>query len=147
MSRNKSSACKDLIIDCLVNMIKSHSDRIRSGWTNIFSVFTLAACEHREKIVKTVFDTTAEIMERVFKTHFVDVIDSFQEAIKCLSELACNSACPRISFDAIQLIKRAAALVSENTELINSQSTEEELSSSNYYEMQKVWVKVGCLKV
>jgi hypothetical protein len=82
------------------------------------------------------------ILETVFKEKLVDVLDSFQEAIKCLSELACNSAFPKVSFDAIQLIKRAAALVSANTDLINSHNTDEELASHTS-EMQKVWVKVG----
>lgn len=65
MSRNKSPTCRDLIIDCLINLIKSHSTNIRSGWTNIFSVFTIAANENREKIVKTVFDTTSEILGKI----------------------------------------------------------------------------------
>lgn len=71
---------------------------------------------------------------------FVEVLDSFQEAIKCLSELACNSAIPQISFKAFRLIKKAAALVSANTDLINSHNVDED-SSPQSFEMQKVWVK------
>ncbi|KAI6182798.1 hypothetical protein M3Y97_00419900 [Aphelenchoides bicaudatus] len=140
MMKNKSPACHDFIVDCLNNLIKSHSGNIRSGWTNIFSVFTLAAAEQREEIVKKVFETTSEVLETVFKEKFVDVLDSFQEAIKCLSELACNSTFSKTSFDAIQLIKRAAALVSENTDQINKQNMDED-QNSHSSEMQKVWVK------
>lgn len=47
-------------------------------------------------------------------------MDSFQEAIKCLSEFACNLFFVDISMNAIRLIRFSATLVSQNTELINS---------------------------
>lgn len=153
MSRNKSPACRDMIIECIINMVRSHSTRIRSGWTNVFSVFTLAASEQREKLVQTVFDTTEWILgtfrvlslmttnlEQVYKQRFVEVLDSFQEAIKCLSELACNSSFPHISLNTFPLIKKAASLVSANTDLINTHNVEED-SPPVSFEKQKVWVK------
>jgi brefeldin A-inhibited guanine nucleotide-exchange protein len=65
MSRNRSPACRDMIIDCITNMVRSHADRIRSGWTNIFAVFTLAASEQRESIVQAAFDTTSDIFGKI----------------------------------------------------------------------------------
>ncbi|KAI6207463.1 SEC7 domain-containing protein [Aphelenchoides besseyi] len=140
MNHNKSPACRDMIIACITNMVQTHSGRIRSGWKNIFSVLTLAAAESRESIVVAASKTTFYIFEKVFPHHFVEVLDSFQEAIKCLSEFACNTAFPEISSAAIRMIKNAATLVSENTDLINSHHSEDDLPL-NAYETQKVWLK------
>lgn len=78
-------------------------------------------------------------LEQVYKERFVEVLDSFQEVIKCLSELACNGSFSQVSSNAFQLIKKAASLVSENTDLINSHNIDDELSQHSYE--QKIWIK------
>ena len=78
-------------------------------------------------------------LAKVFPAHFAEVLDSFQEAIKCLSEFACNISFSEISGASIRLIKQAADLVSKNTELINRHNSEDDLSLTEY-ETQKVWV-------
>lgn len=58
------------------------------------------------------------ILAQVFAKEFVNVLDSFQDAIKCLSEFACNSNYPDISMEAIRLIRFCATYVSLNQQLI-----------------------------
>ncbi|KAI6202677.1 hypothetical protein M3Y99_01865100 [Aphelenchoides fujianensis] len=140
MVQNKSPACRDMIIACITNMVRTHSGRIRSGWKNIFAVLTLAAGENRENIVIAASNTTNYIFNHVFPQQFAEVLDSFQEAIKCLAEFACNTAFPDQSANAISLIKKAAKLVSENAETINSHHSEDDVPMSAY-ETQKVWLK------
>lgn len=43
-------------------MVKSHADKFRSGWKNVFLVLTMAAYENRETIVNTAFATMTDIM-------------------------------------------------------------------------------------
>lgn len=43
-------------------MVKSHADKFRSGWKNVFSVLTMAAYENRESIVTAAFSTLTDIM-------------------------------------------------------------------------------------
>ena len=51
-------------------------------------------------------------------TVLVQVIgDSFQDAVKCLSEFACNAAFPDTSMEAIRYIRRCANYVAENPEV------------------------------
>jgi brefeldin A-inhibited guanine nucleotide-exchange protein len=38
-------AVKDMILQCLNQMIKARADKIRSGWRTMFGVFTYAAKE------------------------------------------------------------------------------------------------------
>ena len=49
----------------------------------------------------------------VFEKHFSAVLDSFQDAVKCLSEFACNAAFPDTSMEAIRLIRNCAKCVAE----------------------------------
>ena len=49
----------------------------------------------------------------VFEKHFSAVLDSFQDAVKCLSEFACNAAFPDTSMEAIRLIRNCARYVAE----------------------------------
>lgn len=49
----------------------------------------------------------------IFEKHFAAIIDSFQDAVKCLSEFACNAAFPDTSMEAIRLIRNCAKYVAE----------------------------------
>lgn len=45
------------------------------------------------------------------------LVDSFQDAVKCLSEFACNSTFPDISMEAIRLIRHCAKYVHEKPQV------------------------------
>lgn len=53
----------------------------------------------------------------MFDKHFVAVIDSFQDAVKCLSEFACNAAFPDTSMEAIRLIRNCAKYAAEKPQV------------------------------
>lgn len=53
----------------------------------------------------------------IFQQHFPAAIDSFQDAVKCLSEFACNIAFPDTSMEAIRLIRYCAKYVSERPQV------------------------------
>lgn len=90
-------------------------------------------------------------IENIFPNHFVELMDSFQEAVKCLSEFACNSAFQDITMNSINLILKAAKLVSKNSELINTHRSEDDhtisLNSTTTNSIstnepdQRVWLK------
>lgn len=44
----------------------------------------------------------------LYEKNLVILVDSFQDAVKCLSEFACNVAFPDISMEAIRLIRHCA---------------------------------------
>lgn len=52
-----------------------------------------------------------------FQEHFAAAIDSFQDAVKCLSEFVCNAAFPDTSMEAIRLIRHCAKYVSERPQV------------------------------
>ncbi|ELU08063.1 hypothetical protein CAPTEDRAFT_213398 [Capitella teleta] len=129
MKRNRSPTIRDMVVRCVAQMVNSQAYNIRSGWKNIFSVFHLAASDHDEGIVELAFQTTGKIISSIFEKHFSAVIDSFQDAVKCLSEFACNAAFPDTSMEAIRLIRNCARYVAEKPMVMNV--TEED----------RVWVR------
>lgn len=52
-----------------------------------------------------------------FQQHFPSAIDSFQDAVKCLSEFVCNAAFPDTSMEAIRLIRHCAKYVSDRPQV------------------------------
>ena len=104
-----------MVVRCVAQMVNSQAKNIKSGWKNVFSVFHLAASDLDEGIVELAFQTTAIIFEK----HFSATVDSFQDAVKCLSEFACNAAFPDTSMEAIRLIRHCAKHVYENPNVSN----------------------------
>ena len=59
-------------------------------------------------------------VDQIFKQHFTATIDSFQDAMKCLSEYACNAAFPDTSMEAIRIIRSCAKHVADKPEVCYS---------------------------
>ena len=53
----------------------------------------------------------------IFEKYFAATLDSFQDAVKCLSEFACNAAFPDTSMEAIRLIRNCAKYVAEKPQV------------------------------
>ncbi|XP_020383334.1 brefeldin A-inhibited guanine nucleotide-exchange protein 2 isoform X1 [Rhincodon typus] len=137
MKRNRSPTIKDMVIRCIAQMVNSQASNIRSGWKNIFSVFHQAASDHDEPIVELAFQTTGHIILDVFKKHFAAAIDSFQDAVKCLAEFACNAAFPDTCMEAIRLIRHCATCVSERPQALKEYTSDD----MNVAPGDRVWVR------
>lgn len=133
VKKNRSATIRDMVVRCVAQMVHSQAHNIKSGWKNVFSVFHLAASDEDEGIVELAFQTTATIFEKYFHA----TIDSFQDAVKCLSEFACNASFPDTSMEAIRLIRNCAKYVYENPEMFKEHSSED----GSIPESDKVWVK------
>ena len=53
---------QDLVVRCMQQMVCAKATNIRSGWKNIFSVFTLAAANGDQAVVEMAFESTSELM-------------------------------------------------------------------------------------
>lgn len=138
MKRNRSPVIRDMVVRCVAQMVNSQAQNIKSGWKNIFSVFFLAASDHDENIVDLAFQTTGKIITSVFDNHFPAVIDSFQDAVKCLSEFACNASFPDTSMEAIRLIRACARYVAERAQMFRDHQGDQETQVA---EEDRVWVR------
>lgn len=57
------------------------------------------------------------VAAQIYQTHFITVIDSFQDSVKCLSEFACNAGFPDTSMEGISLIRDCAKYVDEKPQV------------------------------
>ncbi|KAG7472307.1 hypothetical protein MATL_G00107540 [Megalops atlanticus] len=137
MKKNRSPTIRDMVIRCVTQMVNSQAANIRSGWKNIFSVFHQAASDHEETIVELAFQTTGHIVMNTFQQHFAAAIDSFQDAVKCLSEFVCNAAFPDTSMEAIRLIRHCAKYVSERPQALREYTSDD----MNVAPGDRVWVR------
>uniref|UniRef100_H3AFR8 ARF guanine nucleotide exchange factor 1 n=1 Tax=Latimeria chalumnae TaxID=7897 RepID=H3AFR8_LATCH len=137
MKKNRSPTIRDMVVRCIAQMVNSQAANIRSGWKNIFSVFHLAASDQDESIVELAFQTTGHIVMNVFEKHFPATIDSFQDAVKCLSEFACNAAFPDTSMEAIRLIRHCAKFVSDRPQTFKEYTSDD----MNVAPEDRVWVR------
>ncbi|KAL1128928.1 hypothetical protein AAG570_013462 [Ranatra chinensis] len=119
MKKNTSPTIRDMVVRCIAQMVNSQAHNIRSGWKNIFSVFHLAACDQEQAIVEMAFHTTAHIIKHLYAEHFSVMLDSFQDAVKCLSEFACNACFHDTSMEAIQLIRACADCVHDKPHVVS----------------------------
>jgi len=144
MKNNKCGTVRDMVVRCVANMVHMQGHNIKSGWTNIFSVFHLAAADQDENIVELAFQTTGKIVTEDFETQFRAMVDSFQDAIKCLSEFACNAAFPDTSMEAIRLIRKCAQFIAGHTDLFTDHNGSEVSgleSSGNIPDVDRIWIK------
>ncbi|TRY62281.1 hypothetical protein DNTS_025835 [Danionella cerebrum] len=137
MKKNRSPTIRDMVVRCIAQMVNSQAANIRSGWKNIFSVFHLAASDQDESIVELAFQTTGHIVMNVFEKYFPATIDSFQDAVKCLSEFACNASFPDTSMEAIRLIRHCAKYVSDRPQAFKDYTSDD----MNVAPEDRVWVR------
>uniref|UniRef100_A0A182RSJ4 SEC7 domain-containing protein n=1 Tax=Anopheles funestus TaxID=62324 RepID=A0A182RSJ4_ANOFN len=139
MKKNNSPAIRDMVVRCVAQMVNSQAHNIKSGWKNIFSVFHLAAGDHDEAIVELAFLTTGKIITDLYQTQFHIMIDSFQDAVKCLSEFACNARFPDTSMEAIRLVRTCAICVNDSPNLFAEHAGME--NDVSVPEEDRVWVR------
>ncbi|KAI3470391.1 hypothetical protein Pfo_027054 [Paulownia fortunei] len=99
---SRSESIRRLIVDCIVQMIKSKVGSIKSGWRSVFMIFTAAADDDLEPIVESAFEN----VEQVILEHFDQVVgDCFMDCVNCLIGFANNKSSHRISLKAIALLR------------------------------------------
>ncbi|XP_062187526.1 brefeldin A-inhibited guanine nucleotide-exchange protein 5-like isoform X2 [Phragmites australis] len=102
MRNSHNKKIRSLIVDCIVQLIKSKVGSIKSGWRCVFMIFTAAADDEDELIVESAFEN----IEQVILEHFDQVVgDCFMDCVNCLIGFANNKCTPRISLKAIALLR------------------------------------------
>ncbi|KAH9575107.1 hypothetical protein CY35_01G094700 [Sphagnum magellanicum] len=104
MQSSKSPRTRALIVDCIIQMIKSKVGSIKSGWKSVFMVFTTAAFDDDHHISVIAFEN----VEQVILEHFDQVLgDCFMDCVSCLIAFASNKShsSSRTSLKSIALLR------------------------------------------
>lgn len=103
MLNNKDDACRDLVLQCMHQMLQSKSAQIRSGWTAMFAVFSAAATVNNEVIVTSAF----QLVKKVHDEDLDKVITQgcFNDWMKCLTDLGKIRHYQKVGLQAIKLLQ------------------------------------------
>jgi brefeldin A-inhibited guanine nucleotide-exchange protein len=120
VSKTDSRDIRELVAQCLGQMIKSRATAIKSGWKNILTVITTAAFDSDDSIVKLCW----EIVEHIHDNCFQMLIEQgvFREYVQSLAAYATSARQVDIASKAIQALHTCA-----------------EFLASGKIQAQKVW--------
>lgn len=103
MVHNTNPDARDMVLQCLHQMIQARGRNLRSGWRTMFGVFAAAAKVPTERIAVQAFD----IVQRVNKDNFAQIVEfgSFADLTVCVTDFCKISKFQRVSLQAIELLK------------------------------------------
>ncbi|EIN10767.1 Sec7-domain-containing protein [Punctularia strigosozonata HHB-11173 SS5] len=103
MVHNANPEIRDMVLQCLQQMIQARVQNLRSGWRTMFGVFTAAAKVLTERIVNSAF----EIVTRLNKEHFSAIVrhGSFADLTVCITDFCKASKFQKISLLAIAMLR------------------------------------------
>ncbi|KAL1532818.1 brefeldin A-inhibited guanine nucleotide-exchange protein 5-like isoform X1 [Salvia divinorum] len=111
MQSSKSESIRRLILNGIVQIIRSKAGIIKSGWHSIFMIFTIAANDGLEPIIESAFEN----IEQVILEHFNQVIvDCIMDFVNCLIGFANNKSSVDVSLKAIALLRISENRLSES---------------------------------
>lgn len=101
---NESLEVKDMVLECINNMILAKADHIKSGWKTIFGVLTAAAKERKDSLV-----TKAYKMAFTINKEYYDVVvaqDSFSDLVACFTEFAKNEKYQKVGLLSLEVLSK-----------------------------------------
>ncbi|GAA6007006.1 hypothetical protein JCM10207_009168 [Rhodosporidiobolus poonsookiae] len=103
MVHNSNPDARDMVLQCLHQMIQARVQNLRSGWRTMFGVFAAAAKVPNERIAVQAFD----IVQRVNREHFSKIVEygSFADLTVCVTDFCKISKFQRVSLQAIELVR------------------------------------------
>ncbi|KAK6506631.1 guanine nucleotide exchange protein for ADP-robosylation factor [Arthrobotrys musiformis] len=103
MANSSHAKVKDMVLQCLNQMLQARGNMIKSGWRTMFGTYSFAAKEQYDNIVEFAFKS----VQSIYKERFGVIIaqGAFSDLVVCLTEFAKNLRFQRISLQAIEILK------------------------------------------
>ncbi|KAF8897505.1 sec7 guanine nucleotide exchange factor [Infundibulicybe gibba] len=103
MIHNQNPEVRDMVLQCLQQMIQARVQNMRSGWRTMFGVFSAASRVLTERIANSAF----EIVTRLNKDHFATIVrhGAFADLTVCITEFCKVSKYQKISLLAIAMLR------------------------------------------
>ncbi|KAI0326659.1 hypothetical protein GY45DRAFT_1258565 [Cubamyces sp. BRFM 1775] len=103
MIHNSNPDVRDMVLQCLQQMIQARVHNLRSGWRTMFAVFSAASKAATERIASSAF----EIVTRLNKDHFPSIVrhGSFADLTVCITDFCKVSKYQKISLLAIAMLR------------------------------------------
>ncbi|KAF3926043.1 hypothetical protein ABW20_dc0108730 [Dactylellina cionopaga] len=103
MANSSHAKVKDMVLQCLNQMLQARGNMIKSGWRTMFGTYSFAAKEQYDNIVEFAFKS----VQSIYKERFGVIVaqGAFSDLVVCLTEFAKNLRFQRISLQAIEILK------------------------------------------
>jgi len=103
MTHNANPEIRDMVLQCLQQMIQARVQNMRSGWRTMFGVFSAASKVLTERITSSAF----EIVTRLNKEHFAAIVryGAFADLTVCITDFCKVSKYQKISLLAIAMLR------------------------------------------
>jgi brefeldin A-inhibited guanine nucleotide-exchange protein len=100
---NKNPDAREMVLQCLQQMLQARVQNLRSGWRTMFSVFSAASKVLTERVANYAF----ELVTLVYKSHFSLVVKygSFADLTSCITDFCKVSKFQKISLQAIEMVR------------------------------------------
>lgn len=136
MANNDNSQVKDMVLQCLQQMILAKSDKIKSGWRALFGTFAAAA---RQPYASNIAETF-ELVKKIHTEHLEQVMsqDSFGSMVTCLSEMSKNQHFQKPSLHALELLNNTITRILPLTQEPNKS---DEPASEKTAAVEELYVK------
>lgn len=112
-THNDSFEVKDMILECINNMILAKADHIKSGWKTIFGVLTAAAKERKDSLVMKAYKLALSIN----KDYHDEILaqDSFPDLVSCFTEFAKNEKFQKVGLLSLEVLSKLIVQIAKYT--------------------------------
>jgi brefeldin A-inhibited guanine nucleotide-exchange protein len=116
MFHNMNSDAREMVLQCLQQMIQARVQNLRSGWRTMFGVFAAASKVLTERVANYAF----ELVCLVYREHFSLVVryGSFADLTGCLTDFCKVSKFQKISLQAVEMVRGLVPKMLENPECL-----------------------------
>lgn len=113
---NMNSDAREMVLQCLQQMIQARVQNLRSGWRTMFGVFSAASKVLTERVANYAF----ELVTVVYREHFSLVVryGAFADLANCLTDFCKVSKFQKISLQAIEMVRGLVPKMLENPECL-----------------------------
>ncbi|GMK57374.1 hypothetical protein CspeluHIS016_0402080 [Cutaneotrichosporon spelunceum] len=140
---NMNSDAREMVLQCLQQMIQARVQNLRSGWHTMFAVFSAASKVLTERVANYAF----ELVSLVYREHFSLVVryGAFADLANCLTDFCKVYKFQKISLQAIDMVRGLVPKMLENPECLLPAQVQGEapaVIAPNDDPMLKYWLPV-----
>ncbi|KAJ3853147.1 hypothetical protein EV368DRAFT_39471 [Lentinula lateritia] len=140
MIHNTNPEIRDMVLQCLQQMIQARVQNMRSGWRTMFGVFQAASKVLTERIPNSAF----EIVTKLNRDHFSDIVrnGAFSDLVVCITDFCKVSKYQKISLLAIGMLRGVIPVMLDCAECGWSTGPSSEMNTSMDDGVVKYWYPV-----
>ena len=102
-----------LMCRCVSQMVLARVKNVKSGWKSVFMVFTTAASDESQMIVRLAFETIEKIVREHFEYITETEVTTFTDCVNCLIAFTNNPHSLDVALNAIAFLRFCAMKLAE----------------------------------